>query len=84
MKSRFLIISSDSLLVVNQVTDVYQAKEDNMMAYLEEAKKMMENFEGIKVEQVTRTENHRADTLAKLATGNGQNLPKGIQLHLLS
>ena len=42
--ARFLFVRSDPLLVVNKVTGVYQAKSDNMTAYLEEAKKMMKKI----------------------------------------
>ena len=30
----FLLVRSDSQLVINQVSGVYQAKGDNMLAYL--------------------------------------------------
>ena len=63
----FLLIKSDSQLVVNQVTGSYQAKGDNMIAYLERVQTAMAAFKATKIEQIPRTKNHRADVLAKTA-----------------
>jgi hypothetical protein len=69
--------------VVNQVTGLYQAKGDNMVAYLAKVQEAMKKFKGVRIEQVPREKNHRADVLAKIATGEGHALPKGVPLQLV-
>ena len=41
LKVDFLLVRSDSQLVVNQISGVYQAKGDNMIAYLVKAREAM-------------------------------------------
>ena len=81
--AEYLQIKSNSQLVVNQVTGLYQAKGDNMVAYLAKVQEAMKKFKGVKIEQVPREKNHRADVLAKIATGEGHALPKGVPLQLV-
>ncbi|KAK3218683.1 hypothetical protein Dsin_012653, partial [Dipteronia sinensis] len=71
LEADYLQIKSDSLLVVNQMTGVYQAKGDH-------------KFKGFKIDQVSRHQNHRADVLAKIAANGGQSLPRGIPLQVIS
>ena len=44
LRADFLCIRSDSKLVVNQVSDVYQAKGDNMVAYLKKVQEATTRF----------------------------------------
>ena len=80
LEADFLLTKSDSQLVVNQVLGVYQAKGDNMVAYLAKVREAMKKFKGVRMEQVPREKNHRADVLAKIAAGEGHALPKGVPL----
>ena len=59
---------------------MYQAKGDNMVAYLAIVLEAMKKFKGVKMEQVPRKKNHRADVLAKIATGEGHALLRGVPL----
>ena len=43
----------------------------------------MKRFRGVRIKQVPREKNHRADVLAKIATGEGHALPKGVPLQLV-
>ena len=43
----------------------------------------MKKFRGVKIEQVPREKNHHTDVLAKIATGEGHALPKGVPLQLV-
>ncbi|KAK0581633.1 hypothetical protein LWI29_016189 [Acer saccharum] len=61
-------IFSDSQVVVNQVLDEYQARDESMIAYLELAKELLERFKEYKIVQVPREENEQANTLATLAS----------------
>ncbi|KAK0591186.1 hypothetical protein LWI29_036630 [Acer saccharum] len=73
--ARFLAIKSDSQLIVKQVAGTYQAKGNNMSAYLEKVQQAIKAFQMVKMEQIPRGANHRADVLAKIATGGGQTPP---------
>ena len=42
-------IFSDSQVVVNQVLDEYQARDESMIAYLELAKELLERFEEYRI-----------------------------------
>ena len=64
-----LRVYSDSQLVVNKVRGDYQAKGENMAAYVRIAGEQLKGFEWFKIEQVPRIENAEADDLARLASG---------------
>ena len=51
-----------------------------MVAYLAKVQEAMKKFRGVRIEQVPKEKNHRADVLAKIATGEGHVLPKGVPL----
>ncbi|KAK0587228.1 hypothetical protein LWI29_019474 [Acer saccharum] len=63
-----LEIYSDLQVVVNQVLDEYQAREEHMIAYLDIAKKLLIKFKIYKIFQIPREENEKADALSKLAS----------------
>ena len=48
--AQFLAIKSDSQLIVKQVARSYQAKGDNMSAYLEKVQQAVKAFQMIKIE----------------------------------
>ncbi|KAK0572379.1 hypothetical protein LWI29_030748 [Acer saccharum] len=52
----FLLVKSDSQLVINQLFGVYQAKGDNMVAYLKKVQEVAARFKGMKMEQIPREE----------------------------
>ena len=62
-----LHVYCDSQLVVNQISREYADKDDKMVAYLAEARKLLEEFKHIQVEHISRDLNEHADALASLA-----------------
>ncbi|XP_075507597.1 uncharacterized protein LOC142544433 [Primulina tabacum] len=62
-----IILYSDSQLITQQIKDVYEAKDDRMLKYLQLIKARSEVFADWGVEQIPREENSEADTLAKMA-----------------
>ena len=70
-------------LIINQVSGLYQAKGDNMVAYLARVQEAMKKFRGVRMEQVPQEKNHRADVLVKIAAGEGHALPRGVPLQLI-
>ena len=76
MGARGLLAKSDSLLVTGQVTGEYQAKDPQMVAYLEYVQVLKESFDVFKLVHVPREQNARADLLAKLAS-SGKGADRG-------
>ena len=68
MEADQLEVSSDSQLVVKQIEDSYEAKGEKMILYLKKVRELLKKFIRVQVKYVPRTENSRADALAKLAT----------------
>jgi len=68
MGARRLLAKSDSLLVTRQVTGEYQAKDPQMVAYLEYVQALKESFDVFELVDVLREQNARADLLAKFAS----------------
>ncbi|KAL0409403.1 UNVERIFIED_CONTAM: Ribonuclease HI [Sesamum radiatum] len=65
---RHLIAYSDSQLVVKQVEDIYEAKEDNMIQYLQQIAELKTSFKSFQIIKIPREENIKADCLSKLAS----------------
>ena len=63
-----LEVHSDSQLVVRQIEDTYEAKSETMVLYIQKVRDLLKKFVLVQVKYVPRTENSRADALAKLAT----------------
>ncbi|KAK0579910.1 hypothetical protein LWI29_033406 [Acer saccharum] len=73
-------IFSDSQVVVNQMLDEYQARDESMITYLELAKELLERFKEYRIVHVPREENEQADALAKLASATINIWPKSISM----
>ncbi|KAK0584361.1 hypothetical protein LWI29_011961 [Acer saccharum] len=77
-------ILSDSQVIVNQVLDEYQARDENMIAYLKLAKELLGRFKEYRIIQIPREENEQASALAKLASATINIWPRTIPIiHLL-
>ena len=77
-------VFSDSQVIVNQVLDEYQARDDNMIAYLRLAKELLRRFKEYRIVQIPREKNEQADVLAKLASATVNIWPRTIPMaHLL-
>ena len=69
MRMEQIKIYSDSQLVTNQINGDYQAKGENMVAYLKIAGGHMKVFKWFKIEPVPRVGNVEAEGLVRLASG---------------
>lgn len=78
-----LEIMNDSQLIVHQVNDTYQAKEDNMIAFLKKRKELVRQFKKVMLWQIPREENFKADFLASLASLADASLPNTIVVKIL-
>jgi ribonuclease HI len=58
---RRLIVKGDSQLVMNFSNKSYTPKDEHMVAYLEELRKMEKRFQGLELKHILRGENVEAD-----------------------
>ncbi|XP_075649724.1 uncharacterized protein LOC142620209 [Castanea sativa] len=68
-------VFSDSRLVVGQVKGKLEAWDSRMQEYLNKARRLQSSFEFFTLQQIPRSINTHADSLATLATSSGQGLP---------
>ncbi|KAL0445663.1 UNVERIFIED_CONTAM: hypothetical protein Slati_1694200 [Sesamum latifolium] len=66
--ARHLIAYSGSQLIVKQVEGTYEAKEKNMIQYLQQIAEPKTSFDFFQLIQIPREENIKADYLSKLAS----------------
>ncbi|XP_064963275.1 uncharacterized protein LOC135611568 [Musa acuminata AAA Group] len=62
-------VFTDSQLVAEQLNGGYEAREPTMAKYLAEVKSLASNFSHFTISKVPRSQNERADELAKMASG---------------
>ncbi|XP_022020027.1 uncharacterized protein LOC110920078 [Helianthus annuus] len=73
----------DSLLVANQVNGEYEAREENMIRYLNKVNSLMSTFDSCKVVHIPRSKNKKADALSKLASVTFCHLSKEVLVETL-
>lgn len=61
-----LKVVGDSLLVINQMKQIYKCRSENLLHLYEKAKKLSELFERIEFCHVLRNNNKRADELSNI------------------
>nr|XP_017227761.1 PREDICTED: uncharacterized protein LOC108203368 [Daucus carota subsp. sativus] len=72
LRVKNLKVCGDSKLVVFQVNDEFEAREDTMLRYLRIVKTQMTLFEECIVEYVPREENTKADALSQFASSDDE------------
>ena len=68
----------DSRLVVGQIKGELEVRDQRMQGYLGKAWQLQSSFESFSIQQVPRSRNTHADSLATLATSFGRDLPRII------
>ena len=79
-----LEVHSDSQLVVRQIEDTYEARSEKMVLYLQKVRDLLQKFVSVQIKYVPRTENSRADTLAKLATALQEDIGESAPVEYLA
>ncbi|XP_024046441.1 uncharacterized protein LOC112100831 [Citrus clementina] len=77
-------IKTDSQLVANHVSERFQPREEKMEQYLKIVRQMMGKFEAVKVIQIPREQNSRADILARMAAVADPKISKSVPLEVKS
>ena len=72
-----------SQLVVRQIEDTYKAESERMILYLKRVRDLMKKFVLVQVRHILKTENSRADALAKLATASQEDLSRSTLVEYL-
>ena len=75
-----LHVFCDSQLVVNQIFGEYAVKDEKMVAYLIEVKRLLMEFTHVQVEYISRDLNGHADALASLASAVAPELRRIISV----
>jgi hypothetical protein len=83
MAIRHLQVFMDSVLVVKQVNQSYEAKEPSMVKYLQKAREMIANFVSCEVFYVPKSQNKKTDALSKLASVSFNHLAKEVRVEVL-
>ncbi|KAH9320198.1 hypothetical protein KI387_021967, partial [Taxus chinensis] len=66
--ARHIELFGDSELIVNQVTGVYQCKNDILQKYRDIVLAQLQSFDNFTIQAIPRTANRFADTMASLAS----------------
>ena len=78
MGGRIVKIFSNSRLVVGQVKGELEARDVKMQDYLKQVRHLQSRFESFSLQQIPRSRNMHANSLATLATSSTQSLPRVI------
>ena len=84
MGGKLVTIFSDSRLVIGQVRNELEARDERMRGYLTRVQQLHKNFESFNLQHLPRGGNTHADSLATLATSSAQNMPRIILVEDLS
>ena len=84
IRGKSVTIFLDSRLVVGQVKNELEAKNERMRGYLTRVQQLQRSFESFDLQHLPRCGNTHADSLATLATSSTQNLPCIILVEDLS
>ena len=68
MELTALEVYEDSQLIINQVTNTYQTKDENLLPYKHMIDTLKECFFHITFEKISRDKNRVADAMATLAS----------------
>jgi ribonuclease HI len=67
MKIEHLIVTGDSELVINQVTQTYKIKKEILKLYFKRVNKLMESFRSFNISLISKEKNQKADSLDLVA-----------------
>jgi hypothetical protein len=68
MKVEHLVVTGELELVINQVTQSYWIKKERLKLYFKRVNELMESFISFNITSIPRDKNHKADSLALVAS----------------
>ncbi|XP_056697840.1 uncharacterized protein [Spinacia oleracea] len=73
-----ILAFSDSQLIVSLVNGDYEARDPNMIKYMQAVHQEIEHLKSFEAKQIPRTENNQADALSKLASSASCDTPRHV------
>ena len=80
--AKYLLIKSDSKLVLGQITEEYEAKEERLQKYLRLTKRLTREFDKVEFVQIPRSQNMIANEIAKLASSEEGSMSTGLKMEV--
>ena len=80
LRAKNFLLKSDLKLVVGQIKEEYEAKEERMQKYLKLMKHLAQEFDRVEFTQIPRCQNIMADEIAKQASSEEE--PTSIDLKM--
>ena len=80
--AKYLLIKSDSKLVLGQITEEYEAKEERLQKYLRLTKRLTREFDKVEFVQIRRSQNMIANEIAKLASSEEGSMSTGLKMEV--
>ena len=68
--------------MANHINESFQTNDEKMEQYLKCSKRTMTNFKVVKVEQIPRAENFRADILAIMVATSDKKIPQSVHVEV--
>ena len=68
VEAKNLLVQSDSKLVIGQIKEEYEAKEERMQKYLRLTKQLTQEFDKVEFVQIPKNQNIVVEEVAKLAS----------------
>ena len=80
--AKYLLIKSDSKLVLGQITEEYEAKEERLQKYLRLTKRLTREFDKVEFVQIPQSQNMIANEIAKLASSEEGSMSTGLKMEV--
>ena len=77
-----LLLQSDSKLVIRQIKEEYEAKEERMQKYLRLTGHLTQGFDAIEFVQIPRDQNMVADEITKMALSEDEATSMGLDMEI--
>ena len=69
VKAEAIEVFGDSQLIINQLIDLYECKEDTLRGYYDECQRLLKEFPHVSFQHIPRAQNQEANRLAQSASG---------------
>ncbi|KAL9232470.1 hypothetical protein vseg_007581 [Gypsophila vaccaria] len=78
-----ITLRTNSQLVVSQVNGEYEARNASMIRYMDEVKRAATRRKSFTVVGIPRSQNGKADALARLTSATTDNMPKTVTVEII-
>ena len=82
LRAKNLLLQSNSKLVIVQIKEEYEAKEERMQKYLRLTKHLTQEFDRVDSVQIPRSQNMIAEEIVKLASSKEGSTSIGLEMEV--